>query len=251
MTAIAHRDGVAPRRPRYDDGCLAAHALNIVGDRWALLVVRELLLSPKRFQGIRAGLPGITAAVLSTRLEQLVASGIVERHPHLRHYSLTPLGGALRPVVLELARWGVRHPDHDPSRFISPTSLMLSMSIMVDAEAATGRHEAAGFDLGTEQFTLRLDGRGAVEPTPSIDADVSFVLRGSGNALAAAVYGPHPIGDLVHSGAVTLVGDQASAAAFLALFSLQPHPPSASSPASSSGTEHSQARAVRTGGPGA
>ncbi len=224
MTAIGHRNGVATRRPRYDDGCLAANALNVVGDRWALLVVRELLLSPKRFQGIRAGLPGITAAVLATRLEQLAAAGIVERHPQLRHYALTPLGEALLPVVLELGRWGVRHPDHDPSRFISPTSLMLSMTIMIDTDAAIGRHEVAGLDLGTESFTLRLDGRGVLEAAPSIAPDVSFVLGGTGNALAVAVYGPHPIGELVRSGAVTLDGDEARAAAFLALFSLEPVP---------------------------
>ena len=65
-------------RLRYDDGCLAAHALNVVGDRWALLVVRELMLKAKRFQAIRAGLPGITAGVLTQRLRQLREAGVVE-----------------------------------------------------------------------------------------------------------------------------------------------------------------------------
>src|SRR3546814_9400057 len=55
---------------RYDEGCLAAHALNLIGDRWALLVVRELMFAPKRFQMIRAGMPGITASVLTARLAQ-------------------------------------------------------------------------------------------------------------------------------------------------------------------------------------
>ena len=64
-------------RLRYDEGCLGAHALNLVGDRWALLVVRELMFQPKRFQMIRAGLPGITASVLTQRLAQLVQAGVV------------------------------------------------------------------------------------------------------------------------------------------------------------------------------
>ena len=64
-------------RLRYDEGCLGAHALNLIGDRWALLVVRELMFQPKRFQMLRAGLPGITASVLTQRLAQLVQVGVV------------------------------------------------------------------------------------------------------------------------------------------------------------------------------
>lgn len=228
MTTIGGRARVASGRPRYDEGCLAANALNVVGDRWALLVVRELLLSPKRFQAIRAGLPGITAAVLSTRLDQLRADGLVEWHTGLRYYALTPLGHALRPVVLELARWGVRHPAHDPTRFISPTSLMLSMSIMLDADAATGRHDAGGFDFGTESFTIRLDGAGGSQVSPQPADDVSFVLSGTGNSLAAAVYGPRRLTDLLGDGhgdgEVRLLGDESAAQAFVDLFELAPRP---------------------------
>src|SRR3546814_7132827 len=64
---------------RYDEGCLAAHALNLIGDRWALLVVRELMFAPKRFQMIRAGMPGITASVLTARLAQLRRAAVIDR----------------------------------------------------------------------------------------------------------------------------------------------------------------------------
>lgn len=74
--------GETPRL-RYDEGCLAAHALNLIGDRWALLVVRELMLRDKRFQAIRTGLPGITAGVLTQRLSQLIGRAwrIMTRKP--------------------------------------------------------------------------------------------------------------------------------------------------------------------------
>lgn len=222
MTTYGQRAEVAGRRLRYDEGCLAANALNVVGDRWGLLVVRELLLSPKRFQAIRAGLPGITAAVLSARLDQLRADGLVEWHTTLRYYELTPLGQALRPVVLELARWGVRHPAHDPTKFISPTSLMLSMSIMFDKDAARGRRDVAGFDCGSETFTIRLDGAGGSQVGLQVADDIDFVLSGTGNSLAAAVYGPRPLSDLVDAGVVQLLGDAGAAQAFIDLFALAP-----------------------------
>ncbi len=214
------------RRPRYDEGCLAAHALNVIGDRWALLVVRELLLGPKRFQTIRSGLPGITPAVLTTRLRDLADHGIVERNAQLRYYALTPLGQGLRPVVLELARWGVQHPDHDPSRFISPTSLMLSMSIMIDPAAAAGRRDVAGFDLGQERFTMRVDDAGTVQVAPSLSDEATFVLGGTGNTLAAAVYGPRDLRELVDARAITLTGNAEAAQSFVALFALRGRPAS-------------------------
>ena len=85
------------RKPRYDEGCAAAFTLGIIGDRWALLVVRELMLAPKRFRAIKAGLPGITPSVLSARLDDLVAAGIVDHDPALGVYSLTDAGRGLRP----------------------------------------------------------------------------------------------------------------------------------------------------------
>jgi DNA-binding HxlR family transcriptional regulator len=86
-------------RLRYDEGCLGAHALNLIGDRWALLVVRELMFQPKRFQMIRAGLPGITASVLTQRLAQLVQAGVVSHDEVLGIYALTDQGRALHPVL--------------------------------------------------------------------------------------------------------------------------------------------------------
>ncbi|UXU75610.1 MULTISPECIES: winged helix-turn-helix transcriptional regulator [unclassified Paracoccus (in: a-proteobacteria)] len=208
-------------RLRYDEGCLGAHALNLVGDRWALLVARELMFQPKRFQMLRAGLPGVTASVLSQRLAQMIAAGVVQHAPEPGLYALTPAGRALHPVLRELCRWALLMPGHDPQRFISISALMISISATVDAGRAAGSPLRGGFVSGPEGFVVTLDAAGAplvrADPAPRAD----FVLTGSGNALAAAIYGPGPA-VLAQSGRIALHGDSAAAQDFAALFSLRP-----------------------------
>jgi DNA-binding HxlR family transcriptional regulator len=208
-------------RLRYDEGCLAAHALNVIGDRWALLVVRELMLNAKRFQAIRAGLPGITASVLTQRLGQLVEAGVVRHDAEAGTYALTESGRALEPVLVALCQWGSRHPGHDPRRFISPTALMISMGAKADRSAARGSGLVGGLDAGSEAFTVRFGEWGEMQATPRLDEDRQFTLSGDGNALARAVYGPRPLSALVDEGTVGLVGDAASAQAFVDLFDLR------------------------------
>lgn len=209
-----------PLKLRYDEGCLAAHALNLIGDRWALLVVRELIFGPKRFQALRAGVPGITAAVLTQRLVQLAQAGVVERDPGLGSYSLTESGSGLLHVLQAMCRWGAMQPGHDPRRFISPSGLMISMTALIDSRQARGQRVAAGFAMGTESFVMRLtgDSRPHVVATSLIEAD--FVLGGTANSLARAVYGLAPLADLADQDAIALTGDPDAAQAFVNLFTL-------------------------------
>ncbi len=208
-----------PKRVRYDEGCLAAHALNLIGDRWALLVVRELMFTPKRFQMIRAGLPGITASVLTGRLTQLAEIGVVLHDTRLGVYSLSGQGRGLLPVLESLCRWALMMPGHDPSRFISPSALMISMRVNLIQERATGRSLTAGFDFTDEAFEMRLDGA-ALETRFVIPPQAPFVITGTGNTMAAAVYGARPLPDLVAANMVTVSGDMEAAQEFLALFQL-------------------------------
>ena len=212
-------------RVRYDEGCPGAHALNQIGDRWALLVVRELMFAPKRFQMIRAGLPGITAGVLAGRLAQLRDAGVVAHDERLGLYGLTDVGRALLPVLEALCRWALLVPGHDPSRFISPSALMISMGANLDvsaAEAEDGRRTGlAGFDFGGEAFEARVAG-GRLATVAVAVPDAPFVLAGSGNALAAAVYGPAPLAQLVSGGVVAARGDLDAAQRFVDLFRLGP-----------------------------
>ena len=201
-------------RIRYDEGCLAAHALNVVGDRWALLVVRELMLAPKRFQAIRHGLPGITAAVLTQRLTQLSGAGVVTHDAGL--YGLTDSGRGLMPVLQAACRWGALHPGHDPRRFISPTALVVSMTAMIRGGEGP---VTAGLSMGTEAYTLHLV-RGVLRPAAG-QADADFTLSGDGNSLARAVYGPVPLADLARDGVIGLSGDPRAAQDFVNLFRLR------------------------------
>ncbi|AUH34565.1 winged helix-turn-helix transcriptional regulator [Paracoccus tegillarcae] len=214
------KQGDTPRI-RYDEGCLAAHALNVIGDRWALLVARELLFAPKRFQAIRAGLPGITAGVLTQRLAQLTEAGVVTHDPALGIYGLTPSGQALHPVLIALCHWGSQHDGHDPRRFISPTALMISMTAKIDHAAARGTGLTAAFDMGREGFVMRIAQDGSALVAPSQQPEGDFLLRGTGNNLAVAVYGPVPIARLAQGEAVALAGDAGAAQRFIDLFSLR------------------------------
>lgn len=212
------------RRPRYDEGCAAASALGQIGDRWALLVVRELMFTAKRFQAIRAGLPGITASVLSARLDDLEASGVVDHNHDLGLYALTEAGRALRPVLHELGRWGAGRPGHDPRRFLSPTALMLSLSVMVDPEVARHTPTLLGFEVDKERFSVHFDDDGLPVVTPVRSADGDAVLIGPGNAIGAALYSPFDLDDLVASRAIRLQGDPDAARRFIAAFRTLPAP---------------------------
>src|SRR4249919_2386031 len=110
----------APQHRWYGDACATAHALDLVGERWALLVMRELIFGPKRFSDLRASLPGISANVLTQRLEGLEQSGLVARRrlpppAAAQVYELTEWGYESEPIFQALGRWASRSPLHDPT----------------------------------------------------------------------------------------------------------------------------------------
>jgi DNA-binding HxlR family transcriptional regulator len=150
----------------YGDRCGIARALDLVGERWALLVVRELLLGPKRFTDLRAGLPQIGPDVLSQRLRELEGSGVLRRRKlpppaGSQVYELTEWGLDLEPVVLGLGRWGSRAPlaEGDDAVF-GADSAMLALKTMFDPAAADGLTASYELRLGESRFSLRVaDGR--------------------------------------------------------------------------------------------
>lgn len=212
-------------RRSYDEGCLAAHALDLIGDRWALLVVRELMLGPCRFGAIREGLPGISANILTRRLEDLEAAGIVrrERAPdpvRAQLYHLTAAGMDLWPVIRALCRWGAGMPGHDPRLFISPVALMLSMRAMCARDRA--RALEAEITVGGDSFRVRTaPGQYRVERGRAEAPALRF--DGQANALAAAIYGPMPLAQSAR-GLIAFDGDLVAGQAFVDLFSLRPPP---------------------------
>jgi DNA-binding HxlR family transcriptional regulator len=218
----------APHR-WYEDACGAAHGLNLVGERWALLVMRELMLGPKRFSDLRASLPGISANILTQRLEGLEAAGILMRHrlpppAAAQVYELTDWGYEAEPILQTLGRWAARSPAHDPTLPFSAASLMLSFRTMFDPARAGGIEARIGFRIGAESFVVTLgQGRIAVARAALDGADPVFTATAP--LLAAAIYGGVPLATLEADGAMTIEGNRALAARFVTLFPLPPKAP--------------------------
>jgi DNA-binding HxlR family transcriptional regulator len=216
----------------YDDGCAAAHALDLVGERWALLVVRELLLGPKRFADLRAGLPKVSPNVLAQRLRELEGAGVVKRRrlpppAASRVYELTEWGEELEPVVISLGRWGARSPSRSRDAALGVDSLILSLRTMFDPQAAEGIWAVYELRLGEDVFCAEVaDGRfevvrgSAERPEAIIETDAG--------TLAGLVYGGRPLGEALDSGDVRIEGDEAAVERFLTFFPLpEPAAPAA------------------------
>jgi DNA-binding HxlR family transcriptional regulator len=216
------------RRRQYDDACAAAHALDLVGERWSLLVIRELMLGPRRFSDLRRGLPGISANVLSQRLSQLEDFGVVTRGslpmlPGIVVYRLTDWGREIEPVFQALGRWGVRSPFRQGGSF-SAASFLLSLRTMFDPAKAAGLRLRIGLVADGVALDARVaDGRLSVEPGDITGADAA--LAGTAPALAGAIYGAEPVLQLAAAGAIRLTGAAAHAQAFCDLYALPPPAP--------------------------
>src|SRR5690606_21963445 len=187
----------------YDDGCAAAHALDLVGDRWALLIVREMLLGPKRFTDLRSGLPAISANVLSQRLTDLEAAQVVRRRKLAppaasRVYELTEWGKELEPIVLGLAHWGVRSPIFQRGAPIGADAFMLSLKAMFGAGKAEF-DKVVQVEFGEDIFHVRvIDGSLAVGRGAVPDAQV--FLKGDPQAMLRLAYGKQDLTTAVEAG---------------------------------------------------
>ncbi len=208
--------------------------MDLIGERWALLVMRELMTGPKRFSDIKAGLPGISNNVLTQRLEGLEASGIVVRQElpppaAARVYALTEWGYEAEPILQVLGRWAARSPWHDPTAAFSSASCVLSLRTMFDADRAGSQRIIVGFRIGHETYRAEIDGpsftiqagtseAGTSEAGGTADADV--VIEGTAGGIGAAIYSGQPLQSLERAGAVTVKGDRAAFARFRACFPL-------------------------------
>jgi DNA-binding HxlR family transcriptional regulator/putative sterol carrier protein len=206
----------------YGDGCAAAHALDLVGQRWALLVVRELLLGPKRFTDLQAGICHASPNVLAQRLRELEEAGVVQRRKlgppsRARVYELTDWGLELEPVICQLGRWGSRSPSRPDVGSLSVDSLILAFRTMFHPQAADGLDASYELRLGEDCFRARVaDGRldlargGANQPDAVIETDP--------DTLSALVFGGRPLAEALRSGDVKVEGDRPAVRRFLDLF---------------------------------
>jgi DNA-binding HxlR family transcriptional regulator len=201
----------AADKRRYDDACAAAHGMDLIGERWAMPVIRELLLGPRRFSDLKASLRTISANVLTQRLEGLEEAGIIGRRKlpppaSVQVYELTPWGYEAAPIFQALGRWAVRSPRHDPTRPFSAVSLMLSLRTMFRPEAAGDRSGRLQIRMGEESFFWTLAG-GQVQIGRGEMEGADAVLAGAPAAIAAIVYSGRPLEDALAAGEVTARGD--------------------------------------------
>lgn len=203
----------------YGDPCGVAHALDMVGERWALLIVRDLLLGPKRFTDLQAGLTGVPPNVLTTRLKDLQDVGVVRKRTlpppaASRVYELTEWGAQLRPIVLALGLWGSRSPVSRPEGEMSTDSLMLSVLGALDPAAFAPDGGTFELRMGRECFTVSIHDdvqvtRGdAPGPTTTvIDTDattLTALMAGEDDVNAAVAAGRVRLGGDTHAGRTLL-----------------------------------------------
>lgn len=202
--------------------------MELVGERWSLLIVRELMLGARRFSDIRASLPGISAKVLTERLVSLEEAGVLARRNlpppgKAQVYELTAWGYAAEPLIQETGRWAAQSSAHDPTLPLSPVSLMMSLRTMADytrTGALAGRR--IGFVVGEESFVVE-PGEGVL-PIRRGDADnADAVFRAPlASIIAGGIYAGVPWEELETGAGLTIDGDRALALRFVSHFSLPP-----------------------------
>jgi DNA-binding HxlR family transcriptional regulator len=218
----------------YGDGCGIAHGLDLVGERWALLIVRELVLGPKRFTDLRGGLPNASPNVLAQRLRELEQAQIVRRRrlaPPAGSwvYELTDWGRGLEPVVRSLGAWAVRSPVFPRDAPVSVDSVVLAMQTFFDRDAAHGLNARYELRLGEDRFHITIaDGTIATGRGQADDADATIDTDTA--VLSAVLWKGRDLDDALGAGDMTLGGDAQAARRFFSLFSVR-EPAARSSPA--------------------
>jgi DNA-binding HxlR family transcriptional regulator len=205
----------------YADRCGVSRALDVIGERWALLVVRELMFGPKRFSDLRSGLPSVSPNVLSERLRDLKESGIlVSRRlgppASAQVYELTSRGRELAPVLIELGRWGSAAPA-PPGSDMSVDSHMLALQTLFDARAARDLDARIVLDIEGDRFAARVAGS-RLALARDADAGGQAVIRTDRPTLRALLWESLGIADARRSGRATIDGDRRLARRFLRLF---------------------------------
>ena len=206
----------------YGDGCGIAHALDLVGERWALLVVRELLLGPKRFTDLRDGLPNASPNVLAQRLRELEQAGIVQRRklsPPAGSwvYELTDWGRELKPIVITLGTWALRSPSFPDDAPVGTDSVILALGTFFDADAAGGLTARYELRLGDHVFRIGVADRGIAVDRGAAD-DPDAVIETDPGTLSALVWERRELADALRAGDITIEGDERAVTRFLELF---------------------------------
>jgi DNA-binding HxlR family transcriptional regulator len=195
----------------YGDSCGVARSLDVIGERWALLVVRELLLGPKRFSDLLDGLTGASPNVVSQRLRELVQHGVVRRREvgpptRIHLYELTEWGHELEPAILHLGHWGSRAPQPERGT-LGIDSLVLSLKAAFDTSRAQGEKATYELHIDDHVFVIEL-ADGALNARHGSARNPDATITTSREAMTAAVQGERPLDDLLSTADLNVEGDE-------------------------------------------
>jgi DNA-binding HxlR family transcriptional regulator len=203
---------------RFDDACGLAHAMELLGERWAMLVLRELAYGPRRFSDLKSDLQGISANVLTQRLTELEARGLVRKTrlpppAAVQVYEATPWGLEVVPLIANLGKWAARSPLHNPQLRMSHVSVVMSLQTLISAERAKGLDARVCFRFGDVNYVTPVrEGALDVERRDADACDVTFI--GSPSEIAAVIHGGAPFE------MIRVEGDMELAKRFRTLFPL-------------------------------
>lgn len=201
-----------------------AWALDLVGERWTLLILRDVLLGPRRFTDLLEGLPGISKSLLSTRLRKLEKEGLIRREPGAGSHRVYAATGETWSLALAFARLGIwgahRIGPRRPREVFRAGSFALGMAVFADREAAKGVRETYEFDVEGERFHLHVDD-GAIEPREGPAEAPDLVIRTDAATCVRIMRGESP-GDLAAEGLMSAEGSPEAASNILAIFKPPP-----------------------------
>lgn len=212
-------------RKTYGQFCGLAHALDVVGERWTLLIVRELGTGPKRYTDLAEALPGIGTSLLATRVRQLENDGVIQRRLAVEQpgsavvYELSEAGRELALALIPLSTWGVRHQmtGADIGQEVFRAEWLLGFLAADVGDATSGPDAVYEFHIGDSIACLRArDGRMSVSPGPAATPP-DVTVRAAAPTIAALLGRQLTLGDAVRSGQVEISGDSAAADALVAL----------------------------------
>lgn len=185
--------------------------MDLIGERWSMPLIRELLLGPRRFSDLKTSLNGISANVLTQRLEGLEEAGVLVRRrlpppASVQVYELTPWGYEAAPIFQALGRWAVRSPNHDPTRPFSPVSLMLSLRTMLSPMAAGDLKAKIQLVMNGEAFLWARNKKGEIRIGRGEIGEPDLIIRGSPTEIASYIYAGAPLSTLDVDGDLKLAG---------------------------------------------
>lgn len=208
----------------YGDACGTALALELIGERWALLVMRELMFGGRRFGQLRASLTGISANILTQRLESLEGIGLVLRRSLApldagNVYELTPWGYQSEEAMRCLGRWAVMGARPDVTLPLSPAAMMMSFRTLFSPVRAQGLDFDCALDFGSDAFTVGIS-EGIIEIVRGKPSDCSVGFVAGTKALAEVVYAGRALAVAEAAGDLIVLGDRRLAELFCTLFPL-------------------------------